>query len=201
MHRQDRCMSRRLLTLITFALVACTGKPVPSPTPVTPVSLEDALQIAIQAAHLGAPEIRALAVDDQSAHAVLTTLAQAGEEFAGQDTLPGVSRPDSLVWAVTLTGEWQDAFPRPTAAATPGVQSRFFIIIDANTGEPYLLGTKDEDAIAFTAAQQLDGADPASCGAGSPRSILELAGRLISRPLGCVQVSLPIGPGIEIEDA
>src|SRR3990170_6268873 len=31
---------------------------------------------------------------------------------------------------------------------------------------------------------QLAGADPASCGAGSSRSILELAGRLISRPLG-----------------
>jgi len=29
----------------------------------------------------------------------------------------------------------------------------------------------------------LDGADPASCGLGSSRSILELAGRLISRPL------------------
>ena len=34
------------------------------------------------------------------------------------------------------------------------------------------------------AAYQLDGADPASCGLGSSRSILELAGRLISRPFG-----------------
>ncbi len=33
------------------------------------------------------------------------------------------------------------------------------------------------------AAEQLDGADPASCGLGSSRSILELAGRLISMPL------------------
>src|SRR3972149_7975723 len=32
--------------------------------------------------------------------------------------------------------------------------------------------------------QSLDGADPASCGLGSSRSILELAGRLISSPLG-----------------
>ena len=31
---------------------------------------------------------------------------------------------------------------------------------------------------------QLDGADPASCGLGSSRSILELAGRLVSTPLG-----------------
>jgi len=36
----------------------------------------------------------------------------------------------------------------------------------------------------IAAAKQLDGADPASCGLGSSRSILELAGRLISRPLG-----------------
>jgi hypothetical protein len=34
------------------------------------------------------------------------------------------------------------------------------------------------------AAQQLDGADPASCGLGLSSSILELAGRLISRPFG-----------------
>ena len=41
----------------------------------------------------------------------------------------------------------------------------------------------------FAAAQQLDGADPASCGLGLSRSILELAGRLISRPLGAILVS------------
>jgi len=43
------------------------------------------------------------------------------------------------------------------------------------------------------AAQQLDGADPASCGLGLSRSILELAGRLISRPLGSREEQLTIG--------
>jgi hypothetical protein len=137
-------MVRAALGFATVILVGCsaiTGA-IAHPTAVTAISGDEAIGLGLQAAQTGGLEIRMLRVDPETAQADLTTLAEAMKRLTGSETVARGERAETLVWTVTVEGQWQDVFPRTTEMPTPETLGLFFVVIDANTGGSYLLGAR-----------------------------------------------------------
>ena len=135
-------MRQMALGFATIMLVGCAAvsSRTAYPTVVTAIGRDDAIRLGLQAAYEGGFEIRTLSVDSESAQAELSTLAEAMKRFTGSETVARGDKPETLVWNVTVEGQWQDAFPRKTEMPTPETCGRFFVVIDASTGGHYLVG-------------------------------------------------------------
>lgn len=110
------------------------------PTPTTRISQERAIEIAINFARVGGPEIEVLPATPSNPRAELMTHLEAMKRYLQADSVPVGQDPDKLVWVVTMDGLWRDAFPRPTEAPTPELLFHYIVVLDAETGGHFASG-------------------------------------------------------------
>jgi len=114
------------------------GSPIPTPTPVTAISLEEAKRLAIETGSQGHPELTPLSTTPRVLQAELLTFK---EIYDRQNTsMPRNEDPQTLVWYVQLEGLWQDVYPRPSTSPTSEPLPHLIVMIDAQTGFIYSVG-------------------------------------------------------------
>ncbi len=134
---------RHLFGLLIFLLLTgCSNisvrSPIPTPTPVTAISLEEAKRIAIETGSHGHPELAPLSTAPRVMQAELLTFK---EIYDRQNTsMPRNEDPQTLVWYVQLEGLWQDVYPRPSTSPTSEPLPHLIVMIDAQTGFVYSVG-------------------------------------------------------------
>jgi hypothetical protein len=135
-------MRRIFWLFVMLLLVSCGIVPTvfSTPTAVTAITRDEAINIGLKVAYSGSFEILTLSVDPESGHAQLTTLSQAMKQVTGSETVARGDSPKALVWIVTFDGQWQDAFPRTTEMPTGEIFEHFTVIIDANNGGSFYVG-------------------------------------------------------------
>ncbi len=100
----------------------------------TLLSDEEAIQIALDQARVGASEISAAQAEPNNIQAEPMTFAEAAERLTGSATVGRGDDPDMTVWLVTMDGLWLDEFPRPAGVPTPEPFHRYTVVVDALTG-------------------------------------------------------------------
>ena len=135
-------MRHLLSLLIALLLVSCSnvdvGSPIPTQTPVTAISLEEAKRLAIETGSQGHPELAPLSTTPRVVQIELLTFSEASKRQ--NFSVPLGYDPQTLVWYVQLEGLWQDVYPRPPASPTSVPLPHLIVMIDAQTGFVYSVG-------------------------------------------------------------
>ncbi len=125
---------------IVLLLSSCSnvGVVLPTPTPVTAISLEEAKHIAIETGSHGQPEIAPMSATPRVLQANLITLKEPCDRQ--NSSIPRGEAPQTLVWYVQLEGLWKDAYPRLSTDPTPELFPHMDVVIDSQTGFVYSFG-------------------------------------------------------------
>jgi hypothetical protein len=137
-----RVLRHLLGLLIVLLLSSCSnigvGSPIPTPTPITAISLEEAKRIAIETGSHGVVEIASISATPRVLQADLITLQAAFDRL--NSSIPRGDDPQTWVWYLQLEGLWKDAFPRLPTDPTPESFPHLTVMIDSQTGRVYSVG-------------------------------------------------------------
>ncbi len=132
-----------MFLLIGLSIVSCTSihRTTSSLTPADLMNESQAIDAAMSLAKSNQPEINATQVKPTNVKAQQTTLDKAFQDFLSNSTLPPGYSSTTLVWVVTMEGQWTEGFPLPTGVSTPEPYHHFYAILDAKSGFAISFGT------------------------------------------------------------
>ena len=115
-----------------FFLMSCKGAATSSDGY---ISKEQAIDAALEIATMTQPELSGSQEKPSNINAEQTTLGEAVKKI-NQKNEPAVGYDSNMiVWLVSMDGIWLDEFPKPADFATPMPYHRYFVILDAKTGQ------------------------------------------------------------------